>query len=161
MLQKGTELGISQFVPVISERSIVRPAAAIEKKYDRWRKIIQEAAEQCGRGRIPSLGAPLAYGDAISRARGLKILPWEHALAAPEDADWSAQRLETVLSAHQNSNEPVTNLSLLIGPEGGISTAEATAAQAYDWQLTSLGSRILRAETAAIATTAIIMHQLG
>ena len=64
VLQKGTELGAASFVPVISERSIVRPAAALEKKYNRWQKIVLEAAEQSGRGRLPSLKPPLTLTEA-------------------------------------------------------------------------------------------------
>jgi 16S rRNA (uracil1498-N3)-methyltransferase len=56
ILQKGTELGVSVFVPVISQRSVVRPESALLKKYDRWHTILREAAEQCGRGRLPHVG---------------------------------------------------------------------------------------------------------
>ncbi len=62
VLQKGTELGVSRFVPVIAERSIVRPAAALLGKYARWEAIVREAAEQCGRGRVPEIAPPLDWG---------------------------------------------------------------------------------------------------
>ena len=58
VLQKGTELGVTRFVPVVSRRSVVRPVAALAKKAERWQAIIREAAEQCGRGRLAGIGRP-------------------------------------------------------------------------------------------------------
>ena len=68
VLQKGTELGVTTFVPVISERSVVRPAVALLKKYDRWQTILREAAEQCGRGILPTLAPPVSWSTAIAQA---------------------------------------------------------------------------------------------
>ncbi len=147
ILQKGTELGVSSFVPVISERSVVRPAAAIQKKYERWQAIIREAAEQCGRGGLPTLHAPLTWAEAIAQADGLRLLPWEAAAS-------SAPHLAPLLLAQQ---PPAVALHLLIGPEGGISDAEAATAQAAGWQAISLGAQILRAETAALAAVAVAL----
>lgn len=147
VLQKGTELGVSRFVPVISERSIVRPAAALLKKYERWQAILREAAEQCGRGRIPVLLDPLDWPEAINHATGLRLLPWETELA-------TAPLLYS--TAIQQAMQHAPAISLLIGPEGGIAAAEATQAQACGWQAISLGPRILRAETAALAAVTLI-----
>lgn len=146
VLQKGTELGVTTFVPVISQRSIVRPAAALLKKYARWQAIIREAAEQCGRGRIPQLLAPLDWEAAVSHADGLRLLPWE------ED-----QEVIPLLSSSplQSQIRGAPSVSLLIGPEGGIAPDEAHAARAVGWHAVSLGPRILRAETAALA--AVVM----
>ena len=77
VLQKGTELGVAAFVPVISERSIVRPAEALLRKYERWQAIIREAAEQCGRGRLPTLGEPVDWCGAVGSLTGAGFLPWE------------------------------------------------------------------------------------
>jgi len=147
ILQKGTELGVARFVPVISERSVVRPAAALQKKYERWQAIIREAAEQCGRGRIPRLQEPLTWAEAITHADGLRLLPWEAATQ-------SAPRLAPLLLA---GTPPPVGLSLLIGPEGGISDNEAATAQTAGWQTISLGPQILRAETAALAAVAVAL----
>ena len=67
VLQKGTELGVTRFVPVVSRRSVVRPVAALAKKAERWQAIIREAAEQCGRGRLPELADPVDFADAVAR----------------------------------------------------------------------------------------------
>ena len=153
ILQKGTELGVSHFVPVISQRSIVRPAAAVLSKYARWQAIIREAAEQCGRGRLPKLLPPLDWSAAIQQAQGLRLLPWE-------EQHMTAVTLKTALTLPPY-NDNSTSLSLLIGPEGGIANDEAIAAQAQGWQWVSLGPRILRAETAAIASIVLAMAYLN
>lgn len=154
VLQKGTELGVSQFVPVIAERSVVKPASALEKKYERWQKILKEAAEQCGRGRIPILAKPLSIQDAFVTASGTKIMPWE------ESPTHGARRpLRSLLPTDNNKRLP--QLSLLIGPEGGLTAGEAENARSANWSIASLGPRILRAETAAVAATAIIMDTMG
>jgi 16S rRNA (uracil1498-N3)-methyltransferase len=149
VLQKGTELGVSRFVPVIAERSIVRPAAALLPKYGRWSAIVREAAEQCGRGRIPEIAPPLDWSAAVDSRSGAGLLAWESAAAAPPLGGWL--RRQESAPAH---------LSLLIGPEGGVADAEAQAAVAHGWQLVSLGPRILRAETAAIAAAAVLLAAL-
>ena len=144
VLQKGTELGISRFVPVISERSVVRPAAALLGKYPRWQSIVREAAEQCGRARIPELAPPCDWQEAVGGADGLRLLPWE-----------GAQDQLTLHAILQEESPKFTSFSILIGPEGGIATSEAQLAVAEGWQIASLGPRILRAETAALAAAAL------
>lgn len=164
VLQKGTELGVCTFVPVISERSIVRPASALLKKYERWQTILREAAEQCGRGRIPTLLEPMSWSTAIGAAsQGIRYLPWE-------SVSMSTPMLSTLVAEQLPSAKPLSStpapespfaldqpIALLIGPEGGITTDEAAQAKAQGWQYASLGPRILRAETAALAATTIIM----
>lgn len=149
VLQKGTELGVSRFVPVISERTIVRPAAALLKRYGRWQAILKEAAEQSGRGRIPQLAEPQSWTAAVQAATGRRYVPWE-------GAQNTSPGLGTLLQP--GSNEPI---SLAIGPEGGLSTAEVAVASEAGWQAVSLGPRILRAETAALAGITIIFERLG
>jgi len=144
VLQKGTELGASRFVPVISERSIVRPAAALLGKYPRWQAIVREAAEQCGRARVPQIAPPCEWQEAVAEAHGLRLLPWE-----------GAQEESALHAMLQNELQNHSNISILIGPEGGITTPEACLASAQGWQIVSLGPRILRAETAALAVIAL------
>lgn len=160
VLQKGTELGITRFVPVISQRSIVRPAAAVLKKYERWQAIIREAAEQCGRGRLPELHPPLDWQEAIEQAHGVRILPWEeqNTPAATIKMALSQARID---ANPQSILENPTSVALLIGPEGGIAREEAAAAQTQGWQLVSLGPRILRAETAALTAIVLTMAYLN
>jgi len=153
ILQKGTELGVNRFVPVISQRSIVRPAAAVLNKYDRWHAILREAAEQCGRGRLPILAPPLDWGEAVSDASGVRLLAWEEATTA-------SVMIKEALCHDTNEPSLEKKVSLLIGPEGGITAEEATVARTAGWQLVSLGPRILRAETAALTSVVLTMTHL-
>jgi 16S rRNA (uracil1498-N3)-methyltransferase len=155
VLQKGTELGVTCFVPVVSQRSIVRPGQALLRKYDRWRSIIREAAEQSQRGRLPELEQPLTWTEAVSAGTGLKLMPWENAKTASNPAG-----LGDVVHEHL-LRDPSASVSLLIGPEGGISAEEALQAREAGWQAVSLGPRILRAETAALASVTIALERAG
>jgi 16S rRNA (uracil1498-N3)-methyltransferase len=147
--QKGTELGVTRFVPVISRRTGVRPPA-LAGKTRRWESILREAAEQSRRGILPVLDAPLAFETAVQAAQGVRLLLWEAALGRPG--------LPAVLGAAALHGAEV---SLLIGPEGGLEADEVAVAEAAGWQVVSLGSRILRAETAALASVALVMAAAG
>lgn len=155
VLQKGTELGVSTFVPVISARSVVRPAAALLKKYERWRLIVQEAAEQSGRTRLPQLHAPLDWRDAVQHARGARYMPWEERIG-----EMGAPGLGVAIEDAWRQLDSLPSVNLLIGPEGGIEAAEAAEAIRLGWQIAALGPRILRAETAALAAVTIVMERL-
>jgi 16S rRNA (uracil1498-N3)-methyltransferase len=149
MLQKCTETGASTFIPVISSRSLVQDAAETNKKTARWEKIIQEAAEQSGRGRIPELKQTATLAQAARQGQGKKIILWE-------------QEHSTTLRQALAGMTPGTpsDISLLVGPEGGFSDDEVQLAQQAGWQPVSLGQRILRMETAAIVATALVIYEL-
>lgn len=139
VLQKATELGVSAITPLVSRRSVARPAP--EGVPERWRSIVREAAEQSGRGRLPALAPPIAFGAACAQAahHDRRICCSEHG-----GAD-----LRSVLSP-----PAPRSLALLIGPEGGLEPAEVDEAVTHGLQPVTLGARILRAETAAIAACA-------
>lgn len=149
VLQKGTELGISRFVPLICRRSIITKAEALTKKYERWQRIIQEAAEQSGRGRLPELEPALPLAEAVEPARSnsLSLMFWEEAT-------------ETTLQDVLAETRP-GSIDLFIGPEGGFTAEEAELAHRAGVRLVTLGPRILRAETAGIAGCAAIFYALG
>jgi 16S rRNA (uracil1498-N3)-methyltransferase len=151
-LQKGTELGVVEFVPLISDRTIIADLGDVDRRLGRWERIVQEAAEQAGRGRLPGLQPAMLFSRACERARqqgGLALIPWEEA---------SGLSLRSVLSRQEK--RPFT-VSLFIGPEGGFASQEIALAQQYDVQPITLGPRILRAETAGLVATAIILYELG
>ncbi len=152
VLQKGAELGVSRFIPIVSARSVVRPAAALQSKHSRWQTILREATEQCGRTRPPHLAAALDWPPP-------PLAPGEHAFVAWEDAA-DAPSLGTVVAALPASASP-TSLTLLIGPEGGLTREEVEYLAKSGWQIVSLGPRILRAETAAVAAVTIVMEHRG
>lgn len=152
VLQKCTEVGVTSFVPMVTERSIVRRTDAITShKLSRWRDIITEAAEQSGRGRIPQLDAPVDFVDAVCR-----LSDFDRCLISSPAATGSSIReiLQT------GGTEPVA-VALFIGPEGGFTDKEVQLAEANSIKPVSLGSRILRTETAAVVASAVILYEQG
>lgn len=157
ILEKGTELGVTSFVPTLCRRSTAGLEEAGPKKLERWQRIIQEAAEQCGRARIPKLQKirPLAHTLDNLPDNALTLMPWEeeHALS-----------LQTTLQEARStiaSDTKIAAIVIIIGPEGGLTPEEAALAKEHRVQVVTLGTRILRAETAALATVANIVYELG
>jgi len=143
VLQKGVELGVTIFRPMLTRRTVRRSPG--DAKWRRWRRIILEAAEQSGRGRLPLLDDPILFDNAIASAQGLALLP---TVGASE----SARR------ALASASWPVT---LFVGPEGGFDLQEVELARSFGVRPVSLGPRILRTETAAIALITLAMSALG
>lgn len=145
ILQKCTEIGVSDFTPVFFARSLVQKSVEFENKQLRWNKILQEAAEQSGRGIIPQLHEPLKHGQAIN-ATGfeVKLLAW-------------TQEKSLHLTQEILGHEQAKNVALMIGSEGGMTADEVTAACEAGWIPVSLGKRILRMETAAMVGSALIL----
>jgi 16S rRNA (uracil1498-N3)-methyltransferase len=152
VLQKGAELGVTRFAPIVSARSIVRPAAALHSKAPRWTTILREATEQCGRTRPPHLQKAVDWPPP-------PLAPGEHGFVAWEEAE-EAPSLGEAVAALKNGGAP-TSLAFVIGPEGGLTHEEVTHLAQRGWQIVSLGARILRAETAAVAAITIIMDRCG
>ena len=155
-LQKGVELGVSVFVPVVSERSIVDDAAAIgSAKVERWERIVREAAEQSRRGRLPKLQPAQLFGPACEHAtrRTRSLFLWEGS-----GARGMREALE-MAGATVDVPAPLS-LALFSGPEGGWSDDELETAIRYNMIPVSLGPRILRAETAPIAAAAAIFYHV-
>ena len=143
MLQKCTEAGAGVFIPVYSNRSLVQAKHSVANKITRWQSIVQEAAEQCGRGIIPMVLDALEYQDAVllgSTTQQRCLLAWEE-----EQSITLNQRLRGLQAG--------SNLGVLIGPEGGLTPEEVHLAVANGWQTFSLGPRTFRMETAALAAT--------
>ncbi|MBI2912523.1 MAG: 16S rRNA (uracil(1498)-N(3))-methyltransferase [Chloroflexi bacterium] len=167
VLEKGTEIGVCRFVPVISARSQVRPDEPVLSEADgakgepgraeRWRRIVTEAAEQCGRGRVPAVDAPLPLAQALASSPGLRIVPWEGgAVGAVREPPLPG------LGAYlRGLSSPPRTVSLFIGPEGGFEPEEVELARRHGAALVSLGPRILRSETAGIVAAALVLHELG
>src|SRR5712692_4524047 len=154
VLEKGTELGVAVFAPILCRRSMAGLEDAGPSKQQRWQRIIQEAAEQCGRSRLPELlpARPLmqALNDILPGA--IALMPWE-------EEHGQSLREALVPALNRGDSQPLT-VVLFIGPEGGLMAEEVTLAQRYDVQVVTLGQRILRAETAALATIANVMYEL-
>jgi 16S rRNA (uracil1498-N3)-methyltransferase len=145
-LEKGTELGVARFVPVINARSQVDVAS--QGRAERWRRLVVEAAEQCGRGRLPAVDPPLAFRDALASALGVLIVPYESE---------RANRLADYLRALP---ERPRTVSVFIGPEGGYTDEEIALASESGAALVTLGRQVLRSETAGVVAAAIVLHTL-
>jgi len=148
IVQKATELGVSTIVPLTTERTIVKVKDE-EKRRERWQKIAREAAMQCDRPDIPHVSAMSRFSAFIRTAspdpRALLLLPWEE----------GTEPVKEVLRGHPDAK----HVFVLIGPEGGFSSAEAEAAKDRGFHLVSLGPNILRTETAAVAVLSIIGYE--
>lgn len=159
VLQKGTELGISAFVPVVCQRSVVDDIADIgATKIERWQRIIREAAEQSRRAKLPKLRPAMLFDSACEHAarRSRAFVLWEGS---------GARSLRSLLTSDHPINASPHNtafsISLLTGPEGGFTESELATATMYRLDLASLGPRTLRAETAPIAAAAAVMFLHG
>jgi len=165
VLQKGTELGVSAFVPLICERSTIADADELsERKLERWSRILREAAEQSRRGKLPRLAPALFFPAACDQAaqRGMALLLWEgsgvpalrQALrgsgVAPGDP-----AAPSVVAAHPFS------VALFSGPEGGFTDGEFETALRYGMIAVTLGPRTLRAETAPLVAASAILYEMG
>lgn len=150
VLQKATEVGVTRIVPVVTRRSLVQDTRLKDSKAGRWEKILTEAAEQSRRGRVPELAAPMPWPQALADAAraDLALVAWEE----------GARPLRDALTA---TAVPVQSLSLLIGPEGGLTADEIAQATRSGVQPVSLGPRILRTETAAVVAAALILYELS
>jgi 16S rRNA (uracil1498-N3)-methyltransferase len=148
-IEKCTELGVAQIVPAIARRTDAHLAAAVAKRVERWRRIALHAAEQSRRTAPPEIAAPMKSSDAVTLTGSLRIVLSE-----------SEQQLQLRDAIESQSAETEEDTILAVGPEGGWTTDELQGFQQAGWISASLGTTILRAETAAIAATAIIISAL-
>ena len=150
VIQKATELGAYEIVAFPSGRCVSRPdEKSLKKKLERWQKIAASAAEQSGRGRVPQVLVLPSYKAALDRAakadKALMFYENEHAVTlrmALEEGSWKT-------------------VSLLTGPEGGLEEKEVSQAREAGLQVCTLGSRILRCETAPLCALSAVMYAAG
>ena len=143
IIQKNTELGVNKIVPVYTKRCVVKPS----DKTERWNKVAESAAKQCGRGIIPQVMPTISFDEAIKQMQeyDLALMPYE----CEEE-----NKLKNVLGSSDYKN-----ISIFIGPEGGFDLKEVETAVCAGVKTVTLGKRILRTETAASAVLPIIMYE--
>jgi 16S rRNA (uracil1498-N3)-methyltransferase len=146
-IEKCTELGAKRIVPVIARRTEPHLAAAASKRVHRWRRVALQAAEQSRRVSPPEISEPLKLKEAVAMSGSLRIVLSE----VETDA-----MLKDILQTHPNHCDVV----LALGPEGGWTDEELELFQEAGWISASLGNTILRAETAAIASLAVVLAEL-
>jgi 16S rRNA (uracil1498-N3)-methyltransferase len=147
-IEKCTELGVSSIVPIIAERTDSHLAAAANKRVLRWQRVAAQASEQSRRVSPPEILQPLNLKDAVDLPQGGRIL-----LSESE----SKTMLKDALSSRADSE----SIALAFGPEGGWTEAELESFHHAGWASASLGTTILRTETAAIAAVAITIAVLS
>lgn len=158
VIQKTTELGINEIMPVITERSQLRET----RKAARWRKIAEEASRQSGRSMIPLIHEPMRFSDCISSLSRHPSPPLNGLLFYEEGGMKLSEAIQKITIQDKNIVHPASlPIHLLIGPEGGFTKEEVTLTKEKGLFIASLGKRILRAETAAISVVTLIQFLFG
>ncbi len=157
VLQKATELGVARVVPVATERSVVQlDGERAERRLEHWQAVVASACEQCGRNRLPEVLAPCSFEAACAPpatpAAGLRLV-----LAPGAGAALAAVASPVCPDGTAGARE----VALLIGPEGGLTDAELHSAAQAGFVAVSLGPRVLRTETAAIAALGVLQMLAG
>ncbi|WP_378953767.1 16S rRNA (uracil(1498)-N(3))-methyltransferase [Pelosinus sp. sgz500959] len=150
IVQKAVELGVRKIYPMEAEHSVVQyDQAKKSKRQERWQKIAVEAAKQCGRGVIPTVEPVTSLANIVTKvdADTLVIMLYE---------GQAAQGIKEVLTRNK-----ATHYLLIVGPEGGFSAKEVALCQDHGVSIVTLGPRILRTETAALAGVSIVMYESG
>lgn len=148
VIQKAIELGAAEIVPVESKRCIVKlDNKKEEKKLLRWRTIVESAAKQSGRGKIPEVREVMSFSQALSYAEEMDtvIIPYELC----EDMEGSVEMIKRAIEGE--------SIAVFIGPEGGFERSEVEMAIAHGAVPVSLGKRILRTETAGLTILSVLM----
>lgn len=141
VVQKAVELGVTRLIPVVTARCDV-PAKAADKRVARWERIAVEASKQCGRAVLMEIGPVIGLDEFAERSDGTKLIFTEKGGSPlPEEAEGP--------------------LTALVGPEGGWESEEIARAESFGFRSVTLGGRILRAETAAIAVAALVQNRFG
>lgn len=145
VLQKATELGVTKITPLITERTEVKVGGERQEKLvDRWQQIVISACEQCQRNLLPELSAPVQISEWLTTVNSDLRFVLHH-------------RDSKTLPAEQKPQ----SVTLLIGPEGGLSESEIAQAQAKDFNALTLGPRVLRTETAPVAAISLVQYLWG
>ena len=158
VIQKAVELGVTRIIPVTCRRSVALVREQDRgKKVLRWNRIAAEAAKQCGRGVRPPVDEPVSFADCLARAAAadLALIPWEMERAKSIRAELTVFQ-ESLAGCAGNARPTI---SLIIGPEGGLTEEEVEKAAKAGIRPVSLGRRILRTETAGPAVLAMILYQ--
>jgi 16S rRNA (uracil1498-N3)-methyltransferase len=148
-IEKATELGVAAIAPVIARRTEKHLAQAADKRVERWRRIAHEAAKQSRRSDVPLIHDPVPLAQRVRVASDASRI-----VLAEQERSTTLRTL--VLEAIDAAQNQMPTLELAFGPEGGWAPEEEALFDANGWRAASLGPRILRAETAAIAALSVV-----
>ena len=156
-IEKATELGVAAIAPMLAQRTEKHLAQAAAKRAERWRRIAKEAAQQARRSDVPLVSDPVPLAERVRAAATSASGALRLVLAEQERTTTLRHALEEAQAA---AGAQMPAIELAIGPEGGWAPSEEALFDASGWRAVSLGPRILRAETAAIATLAVVASYL-
>ena len=162
IIQKTVELGVYEIVPVAMQRSIAKlDDKKAGRKIERWQSISESAAKQAGRGIIPKVTEPMSFAEALEYAKEMDsiIVPYENAKGISYTKEVIREAKALSSAKETNASKTCTRLAIFIGPEGGFADSEIERAKEAGAKLVTLGNRILRTETAGMATLAILMYE--
>jgi len=148
VIQKSVELGVNRFVPILTSRTDVKPNDPL-KRVERWRRIALEAAKQCGRARLMSIGEIESFDDMVRSGSNRHLS--DNILMFFSERDGGKLPLES---------KP-KSITAFLGPEGGWDDSEIELANEFGASVVTLHGRIMKADTAAIAISAILQHHFG
>jgi 16S rRNA (uracil1498-N3)-methyltransferase len=155
IVQKGTELGIIEFIPIITQRVDVKLKGEF-KKLDRLNRIALEAAKQSKRSLIPIVSQPIGFDEVIGRLKTMDIflVPYENA------ENLGIKKVVSDIKKNEKIKE-IKKVGIMVGPEGGFEEEEIKRLKDEGAYVITLGSRILRTETAGFVATSLIQYELG
>ena len=153
IVQKGTELGVTKFIPTLTERVDIKLKGEF-KKLDRLNRIALEAAKQSKRTVIPTVSEPISFEDVLidMKALDLVIVPYENA---------ENFGIKTLFNDENIDISKIKTVGILVGPEGGFELSEINKLKENGAYIVTLGSRILRTETAGFVATSLVQYELG
>jgi 16S rRNA (uracil1498-N3)-methyltransferase len=159
VVQKATELGVARVVPVVTKHADIRlrDASDAAKRVARWQRIALEASKQSGRAVVPEVTGPIDFESLIQTV----MRDAEGSEGALPGLMFSERDGQPLLQARRDLAANHSSLTALIGSEGGWADEEIDFARESGWSIITLGGRTLRAETAAIAVTALLQHLFG
>ena len=154
VVQKATELGVARVVAVAAKRAEVRVREREDaaRRAARWRRLALEAAKQSGRARVPAVEGPVDFEELVGGEHhappGLRVM-------------FAERGGDPLASLSADGGGTASRATALVGPEGGWEAEEVERARGHGWKIITLGGRVLRAETAAIAVAALLQHLRG
>ena len=153
IVQKGTELGVLEFIPTLTERVDIKLKGDF-KKLDRLNRIALEAAKQSKRTIIPKVSQPIEFEEALIKMKSLDlvIVPYENA---------ENFGIKTLFNDSNIDISKINTIGILVGPEGGFEESEINKLKDNGAYIVTLGSRILRTETAGFVATSLVQYELG
>lgn len=148
VVEKATEMGVRRIIPVRMARTVaLSPGSG---KVARWRRIARSAMKQCGRSRLPEIGPVVPWPDAVQQMQRMDVV-----LVA-----WEGREARSLHSVLLEDRSRIERVGVIVGPEGGYAQEELDAMKTAGFHFFSLGSRRLRAETAAILAMGIVLYEL-